>query len=102
MRLGFSGNERARQVMADVVDLLQPLGFPPLGPGGGGADIGPIAQAGQVPTMALAGDAARYFQIHHTPADTVERIDPKEMAKAAAAIAVVSYVIAEMPERLPK
>ena len=102
MRLGFSGNDRARQVMADVVDLLQPLGFPPLGPGGGGADIGPIAQAGQVPTMALAGDAARYFQIHHTPADTVERIDPKEMAKAAAAIAVVTWMAAEMETPLPR
>jgi carboxypeptidase Q len=102
MRLGFSGNERARQVMADVVDLLQPLGFPPLGPGGGGADIGPIAQAGQVPTMAIAGDATRYFQIHHTPADTVERIDPKEMAKASAAIAVVAWLAAEMEAPLPK
>jgi len=102
MRLGFSGNERARQVMADVVDLLQPIGLPPLGPGGGGADIGPIAQVGQVPTMAIAGDPIKYFQIHHTPADTVERVDPKEMAKAAAAIAVVTYVAAEMEQPLPR
>ncbi len=102
MRLGFSGNERSRQVMADIVEVLRPLGFPPLGLGGGGADIGPIAQAGQVPTMALAGDAARYFQIHHTPADTVERIDPREMAKAAAAIAVVTWMAAEMDTALPK
>jgi len=102
MRLGFSGNERARQVMADVVDLLQPIGLPPLGPGGGGADIGPIAQVGQVPTMAIAGDPIKYFQIHHTPADTVERIDPKEMAKAAAAIAVVTYMAAEMETPLPR
>jgi carboxypeptidase Q len=102
MRLGFSGNERARQMMADAVDLLQPLGVPPLGPGGGGADIGPIAQAGQVPTMAIAGDPAKYFQIHHTPADTVERIDPKEMAKAAAAIAVVTWMAAEMETPLAR
>jgi carboxypeptidase Q len=102
MRLGYSGNERGRQAMSDVVDLLHPLGFPPLGPGGGGADIGPIAQAGQVPTMAIAGDPARYFQIHHTPADTVERIDPREMAKAAAAIAVVTWMAAEMDTPLPK
>ncbi len=102
MRLGFSGNDRARLVMADVVGLLEPLGFPPLGPGGGGADIGPIAQAGQVPTMALSGDQAKYFQIHHTPADTVERIDPKEMAKAAAGIAVVTWLAAEMETPLPR
>lgn len=102
MRLGFTGNDRARHLMADVVSLLAPIGFPPLGPGGGGADIGPIAQAGQVPTMALSGDATRYFQIHHTPADTVERIDPKEVAKAAAGIAVVAWIAAEMDTPLPR
>ncbi len=102
MRLGFSGNDRARQLMTDVVTLLEPIGFPPLGPGGGGADIGPIAQAGQVPTMALAGDTTKYFQIHHTPADMVERIDPKEMAKAAAGIAVVTWMAAEMEAPLPR
>jgi carboxypeptidase Q len=102
MRLGFSGNERARQMMAEVVDLLRPIGVPALGPGGGGADIGPIAQAGQVPTMALHGDNARYFQIHHTPADMPERVDPREAAKAAAAIAVVTWVAAEMDTPLPR
>lgn len=102
MRLGFTGNDRARQLMTDVVDLLRPTGMPPLGPGGGGADIGPIAQLGQVPTMALHGDPTRYFQIHHTPADTPERIDPREVAKAAAAIAVVAWVAAEMETPLPR
>ena len=40
----------------------------------------------------------RLFLIHHTAADTVERIAPEEMSKAAAAIAVVTYAVAEMPE----
>ena len=102
MRLGFSGSDRGRQVMTDVVDLLSPLGFPALGPGGGGADIGPIAQAGHVPTMALHGDSARYFQIHHTPADVPERVDPKEAAKAAAGLAVVTWIAAEMEQALPR
>jgi carboxypeptidase Q len=102
MRLGFSGNERARAVMADVVGLLGGIGFPPLGPGGGGADIGPIAQLGQVPTMALHGDPMRYFQIHHTPADTPERIDPREAAKAATGIAVVAWIAADMESPLPR
>ena len=47
-------------------------------------------------------DPARYFMIHHTPADTVERIAPEEVSKAAAAIAVLTYVAAEMPQRLPR
>ena len=102
MRLGFTGNEGARRMIEDIVGLLGPIGFPAVTRGGGGADIGPIAQLGQVPTMALIGDSDRYFQIHHTPADTVERIDAKEVAKAAAAIAAVTWVVADMEERLPR
>jgi carboxypeptidase Q len=52
--------------------------------------------------MAYLGDSTRYFVIHHTAADTVERIAPEEISKAAAAIAVVTYAVAEMPERLPR
>jgi carboxypeptidase Q len=100
--LGFSGSAAARNVMQQIGTLVQPLGFPEIGPGGGGADIGPIAQAGNVPTMAYLGDANRYFVIHHTAADTVERIAPEEVTRAAAAIAVITYAVAEMPERLPR
>jgi carboxypeptidase Q len=100
--LGFSGSAAARAVINQVATLLSPLGMTEITAGGGGADIGPIAQAGNVPTMAYLGDAARYFVIHHTAADTVERIAPEEMSKAAAAIAVVTYAVAEMPERLPR
>lgn len=102
MRLGFSGTDSARRVIEDIGALLRPIGFPPITRGGGGADIGPIALLGQVPTMALIGDGDQYFQIHHTPADTVERIDPKEVAKATAGIAAVVWVVAEMDERLPR
>jgi carboxypeptidase Q len=101
-RLGFSGPAAAQSVIADIGALLRPLGMGDIGPGGGGADIGPIAQAGNVPMMAYQGDPTRYFTIHHTPADTVDRIAPEEVSKAAAAIAVVAYVVAELPERLPK
>jgi carboxypeptidase Q len=100
--LGFSGSLAARAVMAQVASLLGPLEFPEITAGGGGADIGPIAQAGRVPTMAYLGDARRYFVIHHTAADTVDRILPEEVSRASAAIAVVAYAVAEMPERLAK
>lgn len=100
--LGFSGSAPARLLMAQIVSLLAPLEFPELTSGGGGADVGPIAQSGNVPTMAYLGDAARYFVIHHSAADTVERITPEEVSRAAAAIAVVAYAVAEMPERLPR
>jgi carboxypeptidase Q len=100
--LGFSGSGAARNVVRDIGTLLAPLGMSEIVAGGGGADIGPIAQAGNAPMMAYLGNPGRYFAIHHTPADTVERIAPEEVSKASAAIAVMTYVIAEMPERLPR
>ena len=100
--LGFSGSPVARGVLGQLLPILSPLGFTDIGPGGGGADIGPIAQAGNVPSMAYLGDAGKYFVIHHTSADTVERIAPEDVSRAAAAIAVVTYAVAEMPDRLPR
>jgi carboxypeptidase Q len=100
--IGFSGSSSARTLVREIGTLLTPLGLSEIVGGGGGADIGPIAQAGNTPMMAYLGNPARYFAIHHTPADTVERITPEEVSKAAAAIAVLAYVVADMPERLPK
>jgi carboxypeptidase Q len=101
-RLGFTGSAGARAIIDDIGALLRPLGLADIGPGGGGADIGPISQAGNVPMMAYQGDSTRYFTIHHTPADTVDRIAPDDVSTAAAAIAVITYVVAELEERLPK
>jgi carboxypeptidase Q len=41
-----------------------------------------------------------YFLIHHTQADTVDKIDPADMSRAAATIAVMAYVVADMREPL--
>lgn len=100
MSLGFTGPDPARRTVNEIAALLTGLGLDRVGPNGGGADIGPIVQAGHVPAMSLNGDPARYFTIHHTPADTIDRIAPEEVSKAAAAIAVMTYVIADMPNRL--
>jgi carboxypeptidase Q len=56
-------------------------------------------QAANIPAMSLEVDGD-YFLIHHTAADTIERIDPKDIARASAAIAVMAYVVADMAERL--
>ncbi len=101
-RLGFTGSDVSRKIIAEIATLLAPLGMQDVVPGGGGADIGPIATLGKVPMMAYAGDPTKYFTIHHTPADTVDRIEPQEVSKAAASIAAMVYVIADMPQSLPK
>jgi carboxypeptidase Q len=101
-RIGFTGSSAAAQLVREIGTLLTPIGLQDIGSGGGGADIGPIAQAGKVPMLAFQGDSTRYFQIHHTPADTIDRIVPEEVSKAAAALAVITYVVADMPQALPK
>jgi carboxypeptidase Q len=41
-----------------------------------------------------------YFHVHHTDADAMDKVDPTELRKNVAAMAVLSYVLADMPERL--
>ena len=96
---GFSGSDAARQRVRDIATLLRGIQADRIGASGGGADIGPSVQAGNIPAMSLEVDG-NYFLLHHTPADTVDKIDPMDMARASGAIAVMTYVIAEMPERL--
>lgn len=96
---GFSGSERARARVRDIATLLSGIQADAISQGGGGADIGPSVQQGNVPVLSLEVEG-NYFLIHHTPADTIDKIDPMDVARSAAAVAVMTYVIAEMPERL--
>ena len=97
---GFTGGETARQKVRAIATLLRGIAADQILPGGGGADITPSAREARIPALALAVDDSKYFTIHHTAADTVDKIDPVEMAKCAAAIAVMTYVVADLPERL--
>ncbi|HEX8298374.1 MAG TPA: peptidase M28 family protein, partial [Rubricoccaceae bacterium] len=54
-----------------------------------------------VPGMSLNTANEDYFLYHHTAADTVDKLNPRDLARAVAATAVLLYVAAEMPERLP-
>jgi carboxypeptidase Q len=96
---GFSGSDPARARLNEIATLLRGIQADRISPSGGGADIGPSVEAGKLPAMSLEVDG-NYFLIHHTPADTVDKIDPMDMSRASAAIGVMAYVIAEMPERL--
>ena len=105
---GYSGAEPGREMLAARVEplieslLLDGSTAGPAGitPGGGGADIGPMMRDG-VPGLSLRTDNGDYFVLHHTPADTMDKLDPDHVARAVAATAVLIYVAAEMPERLP-
>lgn len=98
---GFTGSDAAFDIVRQAGTLLERIGAGNITRGGGGADIGPIMQRG-VPGMGLVVDGTRYFWYHHTEADTVDKLDPHEMALCVATMAVMAYVIADMPERLPR
>jgi carboxypeptidase Q len=98
---GFSGSDSARVIVRRIAKLLRPLGADTVFAGGGGADIGPIMALG-VPGMSHNVEGSRYFWYHHTPADNVDKIDPRELAENVAAMAIMAYVIADLPEALPR
>jgi carboxypeptidase Q len=59
-----------------------------------GTDVGPTVEAG-VPGFALHQDASRYFDIHHTPDDTLDKVDPEQLNQNVAAWAVVAWLAAD-------
>jgi hypothetical protein len=66
-----------------------------------GADIAPLQALG-VPTFAPLVDTRHYFDVHHTAADTLDKVDPDALRRQVAVMAVVAYALAELPEPLPR
>jgi carboxypeptidase Q len=98
---GFTGSDAAFAIVRQVGTLLEGIGAGAVRRGGGGADIGPIMRQG-VPGMGLNVDGTRYFWYHHSDADTVDKLDPREMGLCVAALAVMAYVVADLPAPLPR
>ncbi len=59
-----------------------------------GADTSFLIEAG-VPGFSLVPEPLHYFDYHHTPADTLDKVDPKELAQDSAAIAALAWILAE-------
>ncbi|HLJ47440.1 MAG TPA: M20/M25/M40 family metallo-hydrolase [Bryobacteraceae bacterium] len=87
------------RMLQQVGKLLDRIGAGEITPGGGGSDIAPITARG-VPSLGLRTVGTHYFDWHHTETDTLDKVDPQDFRKNIAALAVMSYVLAEMPGRL--
>jgi len=98
---GFTGSDSAFEIVKQIGTLLDPIQAGTISRGGGGADIAPIMALG-VPGMGLIVDGTRYFWYHHTEADTIDKLDPREMALCIAAMAIMAFVAADMPDPLPR
>lgn len=59
-----------------------------------GADTSPLSEAG-VPGFGFVPDSRHYFDYHHSGADTLDKIDPADLAQDTACIAVLTWSLAD-------
>lgn len=85
--------------LSKVLELLKPVGATRVTEGYSGADISPLKPSGTA-CMGLRVDGRLYFNTHHTDADTVDKVNRKELTDCVITVAVASFVIADLPVRL--
>lgn len=96
---GASAQSKAQARLEQIGRLLDGIDAGSITRGGGGADIGPLMRDG-VPGLGLRTSGGRYFEWHHTNADTLDKINKNDFRLNVATLAVMGYVLADMPERL--
>jgi hypothetical protein len=86
--------ESANEVRTQIVSALAPLGVVPRRElAGGGADIGAIIEAQKLGIVDLQQDGTKYFDLHHTPDDTLDKVDKGELRQNVAAwVATLAYL----------
>jgi hypothetical protein len=89
----------AFQRAVEIGKLLEGIEGGKMSPGGGGSDISPLLADG-VPGFGVRTVGIHYFDWHHTNADSFDKIVPREFQLNVASLAVLSYVLADMPERI--
>jgi Zn-dependent M28 family amino/carboxypeptidase len=92
--LGIGATGTAYDKVKAWEPLFQAIGLQWLRPGGGGVDIAPLAASGTV-LMGLVPDSQRYFDVHHSGIDTIEKVNPRELEIGAAAMALMAYLLAQ-------
>ncbi len=98
---GFNGTPDALRMLQPIAALMASLGAMHVREGASGTvDIVPLHQEG-VPIMGLDVDTEKYFWYHHSAKDTIDKLDARQVAECVAAVAVMAYVVADMPDRLP-
>ena len=95
---GYGMDKRVLDRLQGVAKLLAPLGADKFTEGGGGADIGPLLRDG-VPGLSPHTGGGHYFDWHHTQSDTVDKIKPEELREHVGAMALMAFILADMPER---
>ena len=98
----FSGKPALEAWLRPVAQTLQPIGASQLvNSPETGEDIATITNKG-VPGFAPIQDSRYYFNYHHTPADTFDKVDPRELNENAAVVTVLAYALADASEAAPR
>ena len=88
--------DRVVAQLEQVLQLVAPLKATQVKTGHSGADISELGEQGAL-LMGLGVDGSTYFDYHHSPADTLDKVDPKLLTMNVAVLAVVAYVLADLP-----
>ena len=78
----------------EIAALLAPLDASTVVAGFPGEDVGALKPAG-VPLFGVMVDIQHYFDVHHSAADTLDKVDPENLKKTVAALATMAFVIAD-------
>lgn len=91
---GVAGDDAQVAALAAYAPLFKGLGSSNIAKGWGGADISPLMKHGTL-GISVRPDGSWYFDVHHSPADTVDKIDPKDLQRNAASMALLAYILAQ-------
>lgn len=94
-RVDFKLAESAEPLAGKIAAALAPLGIVRgSDPASGGADVGAIIKAQGLGIIDLQQDGTRYFDLHHTPDDTLDKVDPEQLRQNVVAWATVLSLVA--------
>jgi hypothetical protein len=95
-RMSASVKPEARDAINQIAQVLAPIGvaYDSKRPGGGGSDLSQMHGKGMA-ALTLTQDGTDYFDWHHTSNDTLDKIDPKQLAQNIAVYATFSYMAAQ-------
>ena len=83
---------QVRQTVAKWKELFEPYGVMIFQAGRGGSDVAPLIAKGYT-VAGLIPNGQRYFDIHHTAEDTIDKVNPRELQLGAAAMASLVYLV---------
>ena len=94
-RVGFDLAAANKPLRDAIVAALAPWGIVVnSNKANGGTDVEPIIAAQKLAVVDMDQDGTRYFDLHHTPDDTLDKIDPAQLEQNVSVWAIVLRILA--------